>query len=152
SSIGRLGRLVGGARLRVGLATAAAIFVLSAGTAGQSGGGRPDAGQATGSIAGRVVRADGPPQPDADVVPARRDSRGALEPLRWRARSAFDGRYRIDDVPAGQYLVLVRGVGADAEMPGRPRPTLFPGVPVSEPGVPVEVRTGIPTEGIDVWL
>lgn len=112
----------------------------------------PVAAGGTGSVAGRVVRADGLPQPEAEVVLARRNRQGVLHQLSWRARTAFDGRYRISGVPAGQYLVLVRGIGADTAMPGRPHPTLFPGVPDSEPGVLVDVVAGIPTEGIDVWL
>lgn len=107
---------------------------------------------ATGWVAGRVVRSDGLPQPEADVVLARRDRQGMLVQLSWRARSAFDGRYEISGVPPGRYLVLVRAIGGDASGAGRPGPTLFPGVPVTEPGTPIEVVPGISTEGIDIWL
>jgi hypothetical protein len=141
-------------RLRAwtGVSIVAALLALPPGAAGQRPAVSSPAGSGTGSIAGRVIRADGLPQPDAEVVLARRDRQGALTQLPWRARTAFDGRYRISGAPAGQYLVLVRGIGADDAMPGRPHPTLFPGVPVSEPGVLVEILAGIPTEGIDVWL
>lgn len=104
-----------------------------------------------GSIAGRVLRPDGVPQPDAEVVAARRQG-GQLRILPWRARTAFDGRYEIAAVPPGEYLVLVRQVGGDAPVEGRPHATLFPGVAPSEPGTPVRVFDGLPTEGVDVWL
>ncbi len=106
----------------------------------------------TGWIAGRVVRPDGLPQPEADVVLARRNRDGVLGQLSWRARTAFDGRYEIRGVPPGRYLVLVRGIGSDTGGAGRPDPTLFPGVPVTERGELVEVVAGLSTEGIDVWL
>jgi len=106
----------------------------------------------TGWVAGRVVRSDGVPQPEAEVVLARRDRLGALAQLSWRARSGFDGRYEIAGVPPGRYLVLVRAIGGDSSAGGRPWSTLFPGVPITEPGVLVEVMPGLSTEGIDVWL
>ena len=112
----------------------------------------PPVSAATGEVAGRVVRPDGLPQPDAQVVLARRDAAGALRQLRWRARTGFDGRYVIDGVPPGRYLVLVRPIGADVVSDGRPDATLFPGVPVAEPGTAIDVVAGLSTEGIDVWL
>jgi hypothetical protein len=105
-----------------------------------------------GSIAGRVLRPDGLPQPDAEVVAATRGPNGRLRLLPWRARTAFDGQYTISGVPAGRYLVLVRVVGADAATDGRPQATLFPGVPDTEPGAPVNVFAGVPVEGVDIWL
>jgi hypothetical protein len=105
-----------------------------------------------GQVAGRVVRPDGLPQPDAQVVLAQRGPAGALRQLPWRARTAFDGRYEIAGVPPGRYLVLVRAIGADAAAEGRPDATLFPGVPTSEPGALVDVLPGLSAEGIDVWL
>ena len=106
----------------------------------------------TGAVAGRIVRPDGLPQPDAQVVLVRRTAAGTLRQLSWRARSAADGRYEISGVPPGRYHVLVRPIGSDVAAAGRPDATLFPGVPVSEAGVPVEVVAGLSTEGIDVWL
>jgi hypothetical protein len=105
-----------------------------------------------GSIAGRVLRPDGLPQPDAEVVAATRGSDGRLRLSSWRARTAFDGQYAIIGVPAGRYLVLVRVVGADEAGDGRPEATLFPGVPVTEPGTPVDVFEGVPLAGVDIWL
>src|SRR6187455_862405 len=110
---------------------------------------RPDR---PGSIAGRVLRPDGLPQPDAEVVAATRGRDGLLRLSSRRARTAFDGQYVITDVPAGRYLVLVRVVGADAPVDGRPHATLFPGVPATEPGTPVDVFSGVPLEGVDIWL
>jgi len=105
-----------------------------------------------GQVAGRVVRPDGLPQPDAQVVLARRGPTGALRQLSWRAKSGFDGRYEIVGVPPGRYLILVPPIGADVAADGRPAATLFPGVPVSEPGTLVDVLPGLSAEGIDVWL
>ena len=106
----------------------------------------------TGEVAGRVVRPDGLPQPDAQVVLARRDAAGTLRQLRWSARTGFDGRYVIGGVPAGRYLVLVRAIGSDVAADGRPDATLFPGVPLAEAGTAIDVVAGLSTEGIDVWL
>ena len=87
----------------------------------------PDA--RTGSIGGRVLRPDGIPQPEAEVRGRHaRTPTGSLRHLPWRTRTAFDGRYDITGVPAGRYLVLVRIVGGDSPMAGRPLATLFPGV------------------------
>lgn len=105
-----------------------------------------------GSIAGRVLRPDGLPQPDAEVVAATRGRDGRLRLTGWRARTAFDGQYAISGVPAGRYLVLVRVVGADSAGDGRPEATLFPGVPVTEPGTAVDVFAGVPVAGVDIWL
>jgi hypothetical protein len=105
-----------------------------------------------GSIAGRVLRPDGLPQPDAEVVAATRGPDGRLRLSSLRARTAFDGQYAIGGVPAGRYLVLVRVVGADEARDGRPEATLFPGVPVTEPGTPVDVFEGVPLAGVDIWL
>jgi hypothetical protein len=99
-----------------------------------------------------VLRPDGLPQPDAEVVAATRGPDGRLRLSAWRARTAFDGQYSITGVPPGRYLVLVRVVGADAAGDGRPEATLFPGVPVTEPGTAVDVFAGVPLGGVDVWL
>jgi hypothetical protein len=106
----------------------------------------------TGSIAGRIITPDGIPQPDADVVAVTRGPDGRLRHSRWHAHSAFDGRYEIAGLPPGRYLVLVRVVGADSAAEGRNQETLYPGVAVSEPGAPVDVFAGVPTEGIDIWM
>jgi hypothetical protein len=106
----------------------------------------------TSTISGRVLRPDGIPQPDAEVVVATRGRDGRLRTQRWRTRTAFDGRYEIRNVPPGEYLVLVPVVGSDTPVEGRPLATLFPGVASSEPGTPVHVYAGIPVEGVDVWL
>ena len=113
---------------------------------------QPLASAPPGSITGRVLRPDGIPQPDAEVAVATRGADGRLRVLAWRARTAFDGRYDIQGVPPGEYLILVPVLGADAPMAGRPLATLFPGVPVTEPGTAVQVFAGVPVEGVDIWL
>ena len=112
----------------------------------------PPPARAAGSIGGRVLRPDGIPQPEAEVVAATRGRDGQLRLLPWRTRTAFDGRYDITGVPAGRYLVLVRIVGGDSPMAGRPLATLFPGVSTTEPGTAVTVFAGVPVEGVDIWL
>jgi len=113
---------------------------------------QPAPGARSGSIGGRVLRPDGIPQPEAEVVAATRGRDGQLRLLPWRTRTAFDGRYDITGVPAGRYLVLVRIVGGDSPMAGRPLATLFPGVSTTEPGTAVSVFPGVPVEGVDIWL
>jgi hypothetical protein len=140
-------------RVHVGVVSLV-VVLMGTGVAAQRAAAPGPARPGTGWVAGRIVRSDGLPQPEADVVLARRDRQGALTQLSWRARSGLDGRYEIAGVPPGRYLVLVRAIGGDGDVPGsgRPRPTLFPGVPLTEPGALVEVAPGISTEGIDIWL
>ena len=130
-------------RLYTALLCACLVLPTSAQTTGPD---RP------GSIAGRVLRPDGLPQPDAEVVAATRGRDGRLRLSAWRARTAFDGQYAIAGLPAGRYLVLVRVIGADTAGDGRPEATLFPGVPVTEPGTQVDVFAGVPVAGVDIWL
>jgi len=113
---------------------------------------QPAGAARAGSIAGRILTPDGIPQPDADVLAVTRGADGRLRPTRWRARSAFDGRYEISGLSPGRYLVLVRVVGADTPAEGRNAQTLYPGVASSETGTPVDVYAGVSTEGIDIWM
>jgi hypothetical protein len=85
-------------------------------------------------------------------VAVTRGSDGRLRQTRWRARSAFDGRYEISGLSPGRYLVLVRVVGADTRAEGRNAETLYPGVAASDAGTPVDVFGGVSTEGIDIWM
>lgn len=133
-------------------ATACATILILGGLLRAQSGPATTVAPPSGQVAGRVVRPDGLPQPDAQVVLARRGPSGALRQLSWRAKTGFDGRYEIVDVPPGRYLILVRPIGADVAADGRPGATLFPGVTTSEPGTLVDVLPGLSAEGIDVWL
>jgi hypothetical protein len=109
---------------------------------------------ATASIAGRILRPDGTPAPAVQVIAARRDA-GALTLLpESRTTAAWDGRYRLERLSAGAYLVVVEpGVVGSREdpVPVFPR-TMYPGVVEAARAEAVTVIEGVPTEGIDVWL
>jgi hypothetical protein len=100
--------------------------------------------QSLGTIAGRISNPDGTPAPDAPVFAAVADRDGRLRVVA-EAVSAWDGRYELRMVPAGQYVVGARS---------NPRSsvTLYPGVADDAPRRTVRVFDGVPTEGIDVWL
>ena len=110
----------------------------------------------TGSIAGRISQPDSTPETGAHVVAAVRHRDGSLMPVE-STTAEWDGRYEIDDLPPGEYLVLAEpDPQAKVERLNRhvppPVATLYPGVPRTEPGRPVRVFEGIATEGIDIWL
>jgi len=116
-----------------------------------------------GSISGRVVKPDGTPAPDVWVVPAVRRNGALLMLFDVRATSEWDGRYAIGGLPPGEFLVVAvpsnreRVPEADLpdHLPSPPRdvpPTLYPGVPESQPGESVAVHEGLTTDGIDIWL
>lgn len=111
--------------------------------------------QATGRIAGRVALPDGTPAPGAEVrALVVRD--GVRQPVA-STTVGWDGRYEISGVPAGDAFVLAIPSAAlitsRAALRDPPlTPTLYPGVPQSEPGMPVAVYDRAATEGIDIWL
>jgi hypothetical protein len=100
--------------------------------------------QSLSTIAGRISNPDGTPAPDAPVFAAVSDRDGRLRVVA-EAVSAWDGRYELGAIPAGQYVV-----GARANP--RSGVTLYPGVADIPPRRMVTVFDGVPTEGIDVWL
>jgi hypothetical protein len=121
------------------------------------------------SISGRIAEPDGIPAPDVFVLAAIR--RGAEYELLEQTRTvtAWDGRYRIPGLRAGEYLVVVtpgpradrNRLRLDAERRApesssilRPffEPTFYPGVTGVDTAVTVTVLQGIDVEGIDVWL
>jgi hypothetical protein len=101
----------------------------------------PAAAQATGAVAGRIIAPDGSAAKDVVVFVSR--SAGA-DRARWIAstRSGFDGRYEMRDLPAGLLFIGVVTKGV----------TFYPGVTETAAAVPVTIREGVPTEGIDVWI
>lgn len=122
-----------------------------------------------GSIAGRVAEPDGIPAPDVHVFAAIRREFGYTVLPETRTTSAWDGRYEITDLPAGNYLVVAQPIPsgdpsgrlADAErrapeapVSSRPSfaPTLYPGVTDVERAIAVALLEGVAVEGIDVWL
>jgi hypothetical protein len=123
----------------------------------RSSGDDDDGGPRTGRIAGRVIRPDGSPEPDAPVFVATRSSTAAELSILRTTTAAFDGRYEFTNLAAGSYVL---GASPDA-MSAREHylppslqlaSSLFPGVPRTEPGQPVRVFEGMATEGVDIWL
>ena len=111
----------------------------------------------TGSIAGRVIHADGAAAEGARVaVYAIRDDAPAA--IVATTTSAFDGRYQVNNLPAGQFAVgvtpqRIRGFGGDSRRLASPAvETFYPGTPDRLMAEAIEVFTGTATEGIDVWL
>lgn len=115
------------------------------------------------SIAGRIVRPDGTPAPGTQVVPAVRSGDRQVLLFEARTTSEWDGRYEISGLPPGEFLIAVLPAAPDAPPLASPlpldvaapvnfAPTLYPGVPQSEPGDTVAVYEGVATEGIDIWL
>src|SRR5262245_6274963 len=115
-----------------------ALLLLSAACTSRSG--SPDASgseaRKTGSIAGRISQPDSTPETGAHVVAAVRQRDGSLAPV-GSTMAAWDGRYEISGLPAGEYLVLATpDPNAKVERLNRhvppPVPTLYPGVPSTE--------------------
>ena len=86
----------------------------------------------SGSIAGRVIHADGAAAEGARVaVYAMRE--GAPAAIVATATSAYDGRYQVNSLPAGQFAVgvtpqRIRGFGGDSRrLTSPPVETLYPG-------------------------
>jgi hypothetical protein len=121
------------------------------------------------SIAGRVAEPDGIPAPDVQVFAAVRRGSGHVLLHDTLTVAAWDGRYRIEGLPPGEYLVVVLpGTSTD---PNRMRanaerrapesssatrpffdPTLYPGVTADASADTVTVLEGVPVAGIDTWL
>ncbi len=115
------------------------------------------AARKNGSIAGRVIHADGVAAEGARVaVYAMRE--GAPAGIVATATSAYDGRYQVNNLPAGEFAVgvtpqRVRGFGGDSRrLTSPPMETLYPGTTDRLKAEPIEVFDGTATEGIDVWL
>lgn len=111
----------------------------------------------TGSIAGRVIQADGLAAEGARVaIYAIRE--GAPASVVGTATTAHDGRYEVDGLPAGRFAVgvtaqRIRSFGGDARRPASaPIETFYPGTTERVNAQPVTVFESTPTEGIDVWL
>jgi hypothetical protein len=121
------------------------------------------------SIAGRVAEPDGIPAPDVQVFAAVRRGNGHVLLHDTRTFAAWDGRYRIDGLPPGEYLVVVlpgtstdpNRMRANAERRApesssatRPffEPTLYPGVTTDASAETIAVFEGVPVAGIDTWL
>lgn len=110
----------------------------------------------TGSIAGRVIHADGAAAEGARVaVYAVRE--GAPAAVVATTTSAHDGRYEVSGLSEGQFAVgvtpqRVRGFGGDSRRATSTAETLYPGVADRLKAIPIAVFEGLPTEGIDIWL
>jgi hypothetical protein len=121
------------------------------------------------SIAGRIAEPDGIPAPDVEVFAAVRQGNGHAVLAESRTTTAWNGRYRLTDLPPGEYLVVVRpGTSADPnraranaerrapESSSAARPffddTLYPGVTNDADADAVTVFEDVSAEGIDIWL
>jgi hypothetical protein len=102
------------------------------------------------SIAGRIVRPDGTPLPGARVMVGLAAARSLLL-LQTDTTSEWDGRYRIEGLPPGDYVVST-DPGIDPLTGGTPDRTLYPGVTEPEGAEVVTLLEGVPAEGIDIWL
>jgi hypothetical protein len=100
--------------------------------------------QSANTVAGRIRLPDGTPAPEAHVSAAVRQADGSLSVVSQTV-AAWDGRYVLRDVPAGSVLVAAR------RTPDGPV-TTFPAATEGDPGTPIAVFAGVPTEGIDIWL
>lgn len=115
------------------------------------------AARKTGSIAGRIIQADGAAAEGARVaVYAVRDQAPAA--IVATTTSSYDGRYQVNNLPSGQFAVgvtpqRVRGFGGDSRRLASPVvETFYPGTSDRLLAEPIEVFNGTATEGIDVWL
>jgi hypothetical protein len=100
--------------------------------------------QSTSTIAGRISLPDGTPAADAHVFAAVRQPDGALSVV-IETVTTWDGRYVLRNLPGGAFLVGARRTRTGPV-------TTFPGLSEGDPGKPVTVFPGVPTEGIDIWL
>lgn len=129
----------------------------------------------TARIAGRIIGPDGAAAPGITVAAALQvDGRRPRPLLGTLTRSAADGRYAIEGLPPGEYLVMTQPLPfqppANADGAGRREgresvsmpilpsgragyeATVYPGVADTEPGTLLQVLEGVPVEGIDIWL
>ena len=123
------------------------------------------------SLAGRVIRSDGAAAPGIHVALARRHGANVVTLHDTQVTTTWDGRYTITGLPPGDYLVMATGVvrtsstgvlptaspeqaafEINVTRPDEFTPTLYPGVPATEPGSMVTLLEGLVTSGIDVWL
>lgn len=115
------------------------------------------ASRKTASIAGRIIHADGTAAEGARVaVYAVRDEAPAA--IVATTTSSSDGRYQVNNLPAGQFAIgvtpqRIRGFGGDSRRGSSPAvETFYPGTADRLLAEAIEVFNGIATEGVDVWL
>lgn len=115
--------------------------------------------RASGTIEGRVTRPDGAPVADARVVPQLRQDDGRLLGVQQGAVTDSNGRYRIEDVPQGSYLITAM-YSVLREMMGKPVPaqyrewarTFHPAAIDEAHAARIEVRGGDVRRGVDITL
>jgi hypothetical protein len=114
-----------------------------------------------------VVRPNGAAAPGIQVVLAGRRGRDLVPIVGTQVTTAWNGRYEIRNLPPGQYLLLASGIAArpatlsqteqaafeiNATRADDFTPTLYPGVPATEPGSTITLLEGVAADGIDIWL
>src|SRR6185436_6911075 len=87
------------------IVAAAALLAVSCTSSTKPDASGADAPRKTGSIAGRISQPDSTPETGAHVVAGVRQRDGSILPF-GSTMAAWDGRYEIDGLPAGEYLVL----------------------------------------------
>jgi hypothetical protein len=85
-----------------------------------------------GAISGRVTDADGNPVAGADILSLKRSSAGSLLPFHQTGTTGADGRYRLENRSAGDYLVVA-----------------LPYARGTPPGAGTDWRTPAPVSGAD---
>jgi hypothetical protein len=144
--------------LGIGLLAFLVVLLTNREAAPQTAAARPGAGPGkTASIAGRVIHPDGAAADGARVaVYAVRE--GAAAAIVATTTSRYDGRYEVQGLPAGTFMVGVTprnsgGFGGDLKRrPAMPVETFYPGTAERDRADPVTAFEGVPVEGIDVWL
>jgi len=106
--------------------------------------GVPPAAQQGGTIAGILRNADGRPAVGARVAAlARPESQleaAAAADLSSIAATDEQGRYKLEDIPPGQYYIIAGRVDV---------PTYYPGTSQMSSGTVVKVAPGVALEGLD---
>jgi hypothetical protein len=102
----------------------------------------------TAAISGRIILSDGRVVPDVQVLVAHRSEEGATLLPETTTSSQYDGYYRIEGLPPGEYLVaaIPRGAPSDVDW------TWYPDVSDPELATSVVLLEEIDAEQVDISL
>jgi hypothetical protein len=102
----------------------------------------------TAAVSGRIILPDGRGVPDVQVVVAHRSEEGATLLPETTTSSQYDGYYRIEGLPPGEFLVAALPRGAPSDVDWR----WYPDVSDPEFATSVVLLEGIDAEHIDISL